>query len=600
MSSRKRLRASGRIVAFVFAALTAVVVAPTSAVAGGAAGYTTFDATTGGCLDNPTGVNCNNYAAKEDVYMNGGPTGGNGLADGSYYFAVLVPGFQNGGFVDGADGNLSDTTAGATTGDLGTGDLIANRTFTISSGLISSYSGTHGTGTDLQGDFIIQLMPYDNTSNNGGVYILAICQVGATSPSQCKYDAFKVEPPGGGAQVAGVMSGKKYRDDNKNGQFDPGELGLQGWTITIVGTDGTNTTVTTDSAGNWLYTTPSHLATAGTTTFTISEVLQSGWKETGNTVNQSIPSGGANASLASFVYTVTLPNNAVATADGLNFGNIPQGVVSGEKYYDSDLSGTLNNSEAGISGWEISQGGAAVTTITTDPSGNFSVTLDPGTYTFTEILATNAWTQTGNVTDQSAVTGGATVVLASKAYTVVVPGDQPSTVTGLNFGNVCSVTPGGLTMGFWSNKNGGSLITAADLTALDALNLRNANGTNFDPTTVKQFQTWILNATATNMAYMLSAQMAATFLNVQHGFTNGSALVDGFTSVNGEIAYANSLLANPIVGGTFNGLNGGLTIQASALRTEQERVKNIFDKINNGGSFIQPSQQTCPAPTFPS
>ena len=43
------------------------------------AGYTTFDKTYGGCLDSKNGVNCNNYASKEQVYMSGGPTGGGGL-----------------------------------------------------------------------------------------------------------------------------------------------------------------------------------------------------------------------------------------------------------------------------------------------------------------------------------------------------------------------------------------------------------------------------------------------------------------------------------------------------------------------------------------
>jgi len=47
------------------------------------------------------------------------------------------------------------------------------------------------------------------------------------------------------------------------------------------------------------------------------------------------------------------------------------------------------------------------------------------------------------------------------------------------------------------------------------------------------------------------------------------------------------LLANPIAGGPFNGLNGSVTIGASALRTEQDRVKTILDKVNNNGAFVQ-------------
>jgi len=36
---------------------------------------------------------------------------------------------------------------------------------------------------------------------------------------------------------------------------------------------------------------------------------------------------------------------------------------------------------------------------------------------------------------------------------------------------------------------------------------------------------WLVRASATNMAYALSAQLAAMQLNVRHNFVNGSALV---------------------------------------------------------------------------
>ena len=83
-------------------------------------------------------------------------------------------------------------------GDLGSGDPLSNRTFTISDHEISFYGGTHAIGTSTVktgGKPLIRLMPYDDTDNPGGVYILAICQVGAVSPAQCKYDAFRIQPP---------------------------------------------------------------------------------------------------------------------------------------------------------------------------------------------------------------------------------------------------------------------------------------------------------------------------------------------------------------------------------------------------------------------
>jgi hypothetical protein len=214
-------------------------------------GYTTFDAVLGGCLDSPNGINCNNYVDKNHVYMSGGPTTAAGLSDGSYFFAVIVPGFQNGGFIDGASGNLSDTAAGSTAGDLGSGDDVSNRTFTVAAHEIVAYSGTHATGTSPNGKFIIALSPYDDTSNTGGVYILAICLSGATSPSQCKYDAFRVPPGNQCTQDCGgtaTLTVCKFWDQNIDHVLNDEPL-LGNWPFTATNVDGNGTAVT-QNTGN--------------------------------------------------------------------------------------------------------------------------------------------------------------------------------------------------------------------------------------------------------------------------------------------------------------------------------------------------------------
>jgi len=290
----------------VVAAFAALGAAPAWAVSG--AGYTSVNEAvdgTGHCKNgNPTN-NCNIYDGKEFVWLNGGPTG-NGLSpDGQYFFAVLVPGGQPNPN-DGGAKNLSDDF-----------DTYQNRTFTVTNGEVSAYGGTHDKTLPL-----IRLMPYADTTNPGGVYIMAICSLGSgypVEPRSCKYDAFKVK--NGVGKVQAELGGTKYLDANKNGKLDSGETGLKDWVISITGTDGTNTTVKTNGQGDWSYTIPAHAPAAGTTTYTVKEVQQAGYLQTGNTVNQSIVAGGASASLASFTYTVVIPNDAVAAADGLNFGN---------------------------------------------------------------------------------------------------------------------------------------------------------------------------------------------------------------------------------------------------------------------------------------
>src|SRR2546426_7848659 len=108
-------------------------------------------------------VNCNIYDGKAFVWLNGGPDNA-ALADGTYFFAVLVPGGQPDPN-DGGAKNLSDTTLAPLTTGAASGDLRANRTFSVSGGAIA-YSGSHSFNSNM-----IRLMPYDDTTNDGGVYI---------------------------------------------------------------------------------------------------------------------------------------------------------------------------------------------------------------------------------------------------------------------------------------------------------------------------------------------------------------------------------------------------------------------------------------------
>jgi hypothetical protein len=64
---------------------------------------------------------------------------------------------------DGKAGNLSDSLAGPTRGDLGTGDAVENRTFEVKGHEIVSYTGSHALGTSPNGRKIIGLAPFDDT-----------------------------------------------------------------------------------------------------------------------------------------------------------------------------------------------------------------------------------------------------------------------------------------------------------------------------------------------------------------------------------------------------------------------------------------------------
>ncbi|MDP9492025.1 MAG: hypothetical protein M3P42_07495 [Actinomycetota bacterium] len=357
----------------VLAAMAAMSATPALAVSG--AGYTTVNPAVDGpnhCKNGNPGVNCNIYDGKQYVWLNGGPAA-NGLGpDSQYFFAVLVPGGQPNPN-DGGPKNLSDDF-----------DAYTNRTFTVTNGEVSAYAGTHTATIPL-----IRLFPYADTTNPGGVYIMAICSLGAgypVEPRDCKYDAFKVKQ--GVPRIQRVLSGTKYLDENKNGQRDAGEPGLKDWSVTISGTDGTNVSVTTNGAGDWSYTTGTTTPSPGTTTYTVSEVQQSGWLQTGNTVDQSTAMGGASVALVAFTYTVTMPNDAISAVEQLNFGNVRDGPpVCPPPTFGTNAQGvpymqlTVQDSDSGLASIEVTY----TKNITVDIAGFFFGTTSPVVVTGTAI-----------------------------------------------------------------------------------------------------------------------------------------------------------------------------------------------------------------------
>ena len=204
-------RTSTRMLAAVLA-VAGLLIASANAYAVSGAAFTTIDTSVDGgtaagetvCHNGNGNVNCNQYFAKRFVWINGGPDN-NQLTDGVYFFAVLVPGKQHDPNDQPphtfpkprTDKNLSDDF-----------DPYTNRTFTIKNGEIFSYTGTHDYDENDENDNNenkIRLFPYSDTTNPGGVYILAICQLQKynsngtltpvsypVDPRDCKYDAFKI------------------------------------------------------------------------------------------------------------------------------------------------------------------------------------------------------------------------------------------------------------------------------------------------------------------------------------------------------------------------------------------------------------------------
>lgn len=269
------------------------------------------DAATKGCIDPPVTGDCLRFATMDDVYLTAGkPT--DGLADGRYFFTVIAPGYQDSGYADGAEGNLSDRVMGGTAGDDGSGDAARDRIFEVKNHEIVAYKGPHILGQAADSRTTLSVGPFDESPNMGGVYVLAICPVGVKLPQQCSYDAFRV---GFGliASERAIVAGRAYYDANVNGRLDQGELMMDDAVVrywdSVQGVE--------------------HIATDGGFAMVVKPddlVLAMGytgrnWMVTGNHVSQAVVVGEGTVDLIEDMsYAVSVSRGAAV--DGVQFGNV--------------------------------------------------------------------------------------------------------------------------------------------------------------------------------------------------------------------------------------------------------------------------------------
>ncbi|HZC70878.1 MAG TPA: hypothetical protein VE442_09305 [Jatrophihabitans sp.] len=480
--------------------LTASAAAGSAPVTGAA--FTTVNESvdgTGHCQNGNPNVNCNIYDGKQYVWLNGGPSVAY-VGDGSYFFAVLDPGGQADPN-DGATKNLSDDY-----------DAYTNRTFNVSGGTVS-YGGSHDFTSNK-----VRLMPYADTSNPGGVYIMAICSLADGYPvnaSDCKYDAFKVQE----GEVTPGLPLTITKD--ANGAYD----NTYTWTITkdvdktivkqVGGSANFNYTVTVTHDGG-----------------TISNVRVTG---TISVFNPNVD--GSNS---------TVPVDIDGVTDQLSDGTVCAVTNGGAQTltqaktdfaYTCDLSGLpqgeLDNTASVAWSQQFLDNGSLLE----DNSADF---------TFENIsFAENAIDECANVSDSYAGTLGTVCVGDSnpKTFTyqrtIPVPAndcvsyDNTGTFTTNDSGatgsasqrvTVCGpAKTGALTIGFWKNTNGQNLITTYCQNPALANYLKGLGGgtgpfANAPTTSCKDLASYVSGilsgASATDMNKMLKAQMLGTALDV--------------------------------------------------------------------------------------
>jgi Periplasmic copper-binding protein (NosD) len=136
-------------------------------------------------------------------------------------------------------------------------------------------------------------------------------------------------------------------------------------------------------------------------------------------------------------------------------------------------------------------------------------------------------------------------------------------------------TTGAKSVVFWDNKGNAKLITTADLSSLDALNLVKQGGAAFDPKAVQQLQAWLSISPNATTAYQLAVDLAVMDLNVLAGNVQATDLI-----------FAGALL--PYAGAdAISGLTSGGFIDVQSLMSAANAV---LSQVNPGDPSGDPNQ----------
>jgi hypothetical protein len=240
-------------------------------------------------LEDGSRVNANIYELMEDVYLDGGP-GNNapasaaGLPEGDYYFQVTDPSgkvllsedaVKCRRFHVGADGFI-------------TAVIPASALVKVKGKLVDS-TCSHNTGIDADhgdiGAITVQLMPYARTPNKGGVYKVWVTPVEkfvgdpemvdnpdyfhGFVPAWSKTDNYKVRR---GRPCDPRLLVHKFDDSDADGIWDPEEVAISGWAMTI--------TPPAPAGLEDVYYTDVNIIAEPEGLWTITEETRSGWLQT--------------------------------------------------------------------------------------------------------------------------------------------------------------------------------------------------------------------------------------------------------------------------------------------------------------------------------
>jgi hypothetical protein len=492
-----------------------------------------------------TGVDLNIYAAKTDVYIDGGPAklGAAGLPDGSYYVQVTDP-------------------SGAT---------VLGKTLTASVSVVNGEFAQCYQLTDIlyTGSSGFTAKGYDDTPNNGGEYKVWVSNVSTFDNNSTKTDNFKVGPPGT-TPPGKALEGQKTATGHSTRTYNwtLSKSCSPSRTLTNANTAQFSCSVTVTETG---FSDGSYYVDGS-----IDAINNNNADVTGVTVSDNIGdpnaicvvTGGTNVTVPAngdveLGYTCTY-SAAPASSSQTNTATITwpdQDLSNG-----SHLTGATIHPTASVDWTAVTPTLVNQTVTVTDPNAS-PTTLGTATAVDTTPFTTKTFNFTWTVNTPTAGCGDFT-----NTATITETGQTASaTVT------VCRTNSNGFTMGYWQNKNGQAQIgtaVAGLCTYLAAYPNVLTLPSPCTKTALQNYVTSVIKAAnaAGDGAPMFKGQFLATALSAYFS----SSLASTGIAVDSGIFGSSCMTVSALL--TFGNTNYA---SLSLNKTTFMAVKSVYDSINN-------------------
>ncbi|WP_432377511.1 SdrD B-like domain-containing protein [Duganella sp. P38] len=370
-----------------------------------------------------------------------------------------------------------------------------------------------------------------------------------------------------GLYKAASLGDRVWIDSNRNGVQDAGEAGLAGVKVTLLDANGNivGAPLVTDASGNYLFT---NLPQGSYSVVFDKTTLPAGYVFT--TANAGTDSGVDSDADANGVANVVLhagDNNLTIDA-----GVAAKPATIGDRVWeDSNHNGVQDAGEAGIAGVTVNlldASGNQVGTTTTDASGNYHFSVDPGTYSVAVVapagyLATTPATGADTAADSDIDANGHTAAITVGA------GEVNNTIDA----GLYRTASLGDRVWIDSNKNGVQDAGEAGMAGVK-VTLIDANGNAVgSPLTTDANGNYLF----TNLAPgSYSVQFDKTTLPAGYVFTTAHAGADGVVDSDAD----SNGLSDPVV---LNSGDVNLSVDAGIVATPATIGDRVWEDSNHNG-----------------